>query len=247
MLKKLKPLHNGLHQPILMVEIDNATVGLLADRTRDVSHLPKDIINTIPAVISSYGKENKGIARLNTGTRTCTRMILLVDETLIRSNEEMTAFSQIQEKQSKTGTETKIPKSDFAFRTADFICTKQGACKNSMAHGNLNIKNKRRPGFQDGPLITSKSPPSTLGFPWAPRMGRPAYLSLSPKDFPFRAADFICIKQGACGNGMAHGNLFFYLKYRRNCHHTATCLSSPSLPLHFNISMGAPQGSPCSL
>ncbi|NIM18613.1 MAG: hypothetical protein GTO45_42095 [Candidatus Aminicenantes bacterium] len=241
MRKKLKLHHDGLHQHILMVEIDNTTVGLLADRISSVSHLPKDIIDTTPAVISSYGKENKGIAKLNTGTR----MILLVDETLIRSSGEMTAISQIQEEQAKTSTETEIPKSDFAFRAADFICIMQGACENSMAHGNLFIKKKRRTGFQDGPPLTSKSPPSTFGFPWAPRMGRPAHLPLSHKGFTFRAADFICTKQGACGNGMAHGNLFLKLKYRINCLYAATCLSSPSLPLHFNISMGAPQGSPC--
>jgi hypothetical protein len=210
MLKKLKLHYDSLHQRIIMVEIYNTTVGLLADRISSVSHLPKDIIDTISAVISSYGKENKGIAKLNTGTRT--RMILLVDETLIRSNEEMTAISQIQEEQAKTGTETKIPKPDFVFRAADFLCIKQGACENSMAHGNLFIKKKRRPGFQDGLAITSKSPPSTLGFSWVPRMGRPAHLSLSPKDFTFRAADFVCIKQGACGNSMAHGNDFLKIK-----------------------------------
>lgn len=224
-----------------MVEIDNTTVGLLADRISNVSHLPNDIIGTTPAVISSYGKENKGIAKLNTGTR----LMFLVDETLIRSSEEMAAIFQIREEQAKTSTETKIPKSDFASPTTDFICIKQGACENSMAHGNLFIKKKRQPGFQDGLAITSKSPPSTLGFPWAPRRGRPAHLSLSHKDFTFRAEDFICNKQGACGNSMAHGNRFLKLKYRLNCLFAATCLSSPSLPLHFNISMGAPQGSPC--
>ena len=165
--KKIKPPHDLLHHRILMVEIDNTTVGLLADRISNVSHLPNDIIDATPAVISSYEQENKGIAKSNTGTR----MILLVDETLIRSSGEMAAFFQIQEKQS----ETKTPKSDFAS--------------------------------------------------------------------PF--ADFICIKQGACGIGMAHGNRFLKLKYRINCRYAATCLSSPSLPLHFNISMGAPQGSPC--
>lgn len=236
--KKIKPPHDGLHQRFFMVGIDNTTVGLLADRISNVSHLPNDIIDTTPAVISSYEKENKGIAKSNTGTQ----MILLVDETLIRSSGEMAAIFQIQEKQS----ETKTPKSDFASPFADFICIKQGACKNSMAHGNLFIKTKRQPGIQEGLAITSKSPPSTLGFPWASRKGRPARLSLSHKDVTFFAADSICIKQGACGNSMAHGNRFLKLKYRINCLYAATCLSSPSLPLHFNISMGAPQGSPCS-
>ena len=240
--KKIKPPHDLLHQRILMVKIDNTRVGPLADRICSVSYLPNDIIDTTPAVISSFGKENKGIAKSNTGTR----IILLVDETLIRSSGEMTAIFQIQEKQPKTGTETKTPKSDFASPFADFICIKQGACKNSMAHGNLFIKKKRRPGSRDGLAITSKSPPSTLGFPWAPRRGRPAHLSLSHKNFTLLAEDFICIKQGACGNSMAHGNRFQKLKYRINCLYAATCLSSPSLPLHFNISMGAPQGSPCS-
>jgi hypothetical protein len=239
MLKRLKLLDDSLCQRFLTTAIDKAAVEPTADRISSVSHLSEDVIETTPAVISSYGKTNKGIATSNAGTW----LITFVDETLMRCSEEMAAISLSREEQA----ETETPKSEFSFCNADFIRIKQGVCENSMVHGNPKIKNKRRPGYQDRLLITSKSPPSTQGIPWTPPRGRPAHLSLSSKDSTFLAVDSICMMQGACKNSMAHGNLFFYLGNLINCQYRATCLSSPSLPLHFNISMGAPQGSPCSL
>jgi hypothetical protein len=131
--KEVNPPHDYFHQRFLMVEINNTTVGLLADRIINVSHLANEIIDITLAVISSHGKKNKGIGKLNTDTR----LILLVNETLMLSSEEMAAIFQIQEENIRTSIETKIPKSDFASPTADFICIKQGACENGMAHGNL--------------------------------------------------------------------------------------------------------------
>ena len=48
------------------------------------------------------------------------------------------------------------------------------------------------------------------------------------------------IVQGACENGMAHGNTFFKLRYRIDRTYTGACLASPPPPPL--VSMGAPVG-----
>ncbi len=166
MLKRKKLLGYELCRRFLTRATANEAVGLPSDRIGCVLHLSEDVIDTTPAVISSYGKMNNAIPTASSGRW----LILFVDETLIRYSGEMAATSICREAPSKTGTE--MPESDFSFCNADSIC----------------------------------------------------------------------IKQGACGNSMAHGNLSFYIKNRQDCRYKATCLSSPSLPLHFNISMGAPKG-----
>jgi purine-binding chemotaxis protein CheW len=95
------------NQRVLFVEIEKMTIGLLVDRVSEVARLSRSFIDTTPAVISSYGKEIKAIAKLNEGTR----LILLINETQLLSNEEMTTIMQIQqerEKDESPGVETKI-------------------------------------------------------------------------------------------------------------------------------------------
>ena len=84
-------------QRILIVAIKQTTVGLLVDKVSEVTRLPKSIIDTTPAVISSYGREIRGIARLNHGTR----LILMLDETLLLSGDEMEAIAKIQEERGQ--------------------------------------------------------------------------------------------------------------------------------------------------
>jgi len=80
-------------QRVLIVGIGSTTVGLLVDRVNEVVRLPKNIIDTTPAILSSYGKEIKGVAKLNHGTR----LILLMDEGALFSGDQMEALSRIAE------------------------------------------------------------------------------------------------------------------------------------------------------
>ncbi len=85
-------------QRVFIVNIGLTTVGLLVDKVSEVVRLPKSIIDSTPTVISTYGKEIKGIAKLNQGSR----LILLLDEKLLLSIDEMAAIAQIGEEQSQT-------------------------------------------------------------------------------------------------------------------------------------------------
>lgn len=82
-------------QRILIVDIHDTTTGLLVDRVNQVTRLPKDLIDTTPAVISTYGREIRGVAKLNEGKR----LILMADENQLLSDEEIAAISQIRDQQ----------------------------------------------------------------------------------------------------------------------------------------------------
>jgi purine-binding chemotaxis protein CheW len=78
---------------ILILDIQGTTIGLLVDRVLEVSRLPKSLIDTAPAIVASYGKEIKGIARLDGGKR----LILIVDQDLLIPMEDVEAISKIQD------------------------------------------------------------------------------------------------------------------------------------------------------
>lgn len=101
--------HDARDQRILIVNIENTTVGLLVDRVTEVSRLPKRIIDTTPAVISSYGKEIKGIAKLDNGKR----LILLVDEKLLIPMEDVETISKIGEEGKETQKEEEIKERQY--------------------------------------------------------------------------------------------------------------------------------------
>jgi purine-binding chemotaxis protein CheW len=84
-------------QRILILDIAGATIGLLVDQVNQVARLPKSIIDITPAILSSYGKEICGIAKLNGGTR----LVLLLDETALLSSSEMDAIATITDSQKE--------------------------------------------------------------------------------------------------------------------------------------------------
>jgi purine-binding chemotaxis protein CheW len=104
----LQHLEEGLNiraareQRILVIEIRRVTLGILVDHVIEVARLPKNIIDTTPAVISSYGKEIKGIAKLDNGSR----LIMLLDESQMLTGEEMNAITRIQDEQRKDTEDT---------------------------------------------------------------------------------------------------------------------------------------------
>ena len=78
---------------ILILDIHGTTIGLLVDRVLEVSRLPKNLIDTAPAIVASYGKEIKGIARLDGGKR----LILIVDHNLLIPMEDVEVISKIRD------------------------------------------------------------------------------------------------------------------------------------------------------
>jgi purine-binding chemotaxis protein CheW len=92
-MEELLKKHDLRDQRILIVDIAGTTTGLLVDRVTEVSRFPAAGIETTPAVIASYGKEIKGIVKLNNGKR----LILFVDENLLIPMEDIEAISKIGE------------------------------------------------------------------------------------------------------------------------------------------------------
>lgn len=90
-------------QRVLITDIAGTPVGLLVDRVREVVSLPKSVIDNTPAVVATYGKEIKGVAKLESGSR----LILLMDETALLSSEEIKTISQIHDEQTQQQEEVK--------------------------------------------------------------------------------------------------------------------------------------------
>lgn len=84
-------------QRVLITDIAGTTIGLLVDRVHEVVRLPVTVIDNTPAVVATYGKEIKSVAKLENGSR----LILLMDETALLSGEEIQTISQIRDQQAE--------------------------------------------------------------------------------------------------------------------------------------------------
>ncbi len=94
-------------QKVLVVESRGTTFGLLVDRINEVLRIAADSIDSTPALISGYGRELKGVAKLDGGGR----LIMMLDEHAVISQQEAEALSQIGEHE-KRGAQKKTEQVD---------------------------------------------------------------------------------------------------------------------------------------
>ncbi len=90
-------------QRIMVIEINKNTVGLLVDRVQQVLRVPKKIMETPPAILSTgRSKAMKSIVKFNNGER----IIVLLDETQMIANDKMQEINEINagnnDKQNRT-------------------------------------------------------------------------------------------------------------------------------------------------
>lgn len=91
---------------ILIVDINQSSFGLMVDRVNEVMRIPHAQIETTPNLLASYGKEIKGVAKLDSGQR----LILIMDEELLISAEDAESIAKIQKERSQ---EKKVKEEEY--------------------------------------------------------------------------------------------------------------------------------------
>ncbi|MBW1705050.1 MAG: chemotaxis protein CheW [Deltaproteobacteria bacterium] len=88
-------------QRVLIVEAGAMQIGFLVDSVSEVLRIPTSTIDDTPYAASSGKKELKGVAKLNEGKR----LVMIMDESSLVSQEESEMLSDIRRESEKTNVE----------------------------------------------------------------------------------------------------------------------------------------------
>ena len=91
-------------QRVIIVEAGAIHIGFLVDSVNEVLRIPTSIIDDTPYVASSGKKELKGVAKLDDGKR----LVMIMNESLLVSQEESEILSNISRKSGETNVEEDI-------------------------------------------------------------------------------------------------------------------------------------------
>jgi len=91
-------------QRVIIVEAGAMHIGFLVDSVNEVLRIPTSIIDDTPYVASSGKKELKGVAKLDDGKR----LVMIMNESLLVSQEESEILSNISRKSGETNVEEDI-------------------------------------------------------------------------------------------------------------------------------------------